>query len=316
MTPPPAAGPTPARISAIVLAGGRAARLRGISKPDLVVNGTRLLDSSLAAARIAGAARTVVVGPPDLVAVGAIVVVEDPPYGGPVAGMAAGLDALDRAGDDAGWILVLPADLPRAPEAVRLLMAALATLGTEGVSVAVGVDGLHLTDADGNAQWLTALYRRSTLGAALGSGPDLAGRSMRSLVASLRLTGIADPAGAGADIDTWDDVAHHQARSTTEPITGGDMSDPKPERDTPDLTAWIAALADELGIDPVLIDLPALLAVAGDVAHNVARPAAPVTTFAVALAALRSGGDLAAVQRVARQVSALAKSWPDSQGNS
>ena len=88
------------------------------------------------------------------------------------------------------------------------------------------------------------------------------------------------------------------------------MTHPKPVRDTPDLTAWIAALAAELGIDASLIDVPALLAVAGDVAHGVARPAAPVTTFAVALAALQSGGDTDAVRRAAAQVSALAKAWP------
>ena len=86
----------------------------------------------------------------------------------------------------------------------------------------------------------------------------------------------------------------------------------EPVRDTPDLSEWIAALAAELGIDGTLIDVPALLAVAGDVAHNVARPAAPVTTFAVALAALSAGGDLDAVRRATAKVSALAKAWPAS----
>lgn len=307
---PPAAPSLP--VSAIVLAGGRAARLRGISKPDLVVNGARLLDLALAAARSAGAARTVVVGPPELAPAGAILVAEDPPYGGPVAGLAAGLDALDRLGDEARWILVLPADLPRAPAAAALLMAALVHGPDDRV------DGLHLIDANGTQQWLTALYRRSALRSGLESGPELSGRSMRSLVGALRLVGVADPAGAGADIDTWDDLAHHQiharqAQPTPELVTGGDMTERTPARDTPDLSGWIAALAAELGIDAALIDLPTLLGVAGDVAHSVARPAAPVTTFAVALAAMQSGGDLAAVQRAAGKVSALAKTWPSAE---
>ncbi len=81
------------------------------------------------------------------------------------------------------------------------------------------------------------------------------------------------------------------------------------ERDTPDLSGWIAALAPELGLDPALIDVPTVLALAGEVARAVARPAAPVTAFAVALAAGRAGGDLDAVRAAAAKAAALARAW-------
>ena len=48
------------------------------------------------------------------------------------------------------------------------------------------------------------------------------------------------------------------------------------------LDAWSAALAEELGIDgEALGHTGALLDVARDAAHAVARPAAPLTTFLV-----------------------------------
>jgi hypothetical protein len=56
------------------------------------------------------------------------------------------------------------------------------------------------------------------------------------------------------------------------------------------LDLWTAELADALGLDPASVDRDLLLAVARDAAHNVARPAAPLTTFLVGLAAGRRGG--------------------------
>jgi hypothetical protein len=72
---------------------------------------------------------------------------------------------------------------------------------------------------------------------------------------------------------------------------------------------WTTALADELGID-LEVDIAALLDVARDAAHNVARPAAPVTTFLVGYAAAAAGGGEAAVSDMCRRAGALATSWP------
>ncbi|MPV37001.1 NTP transferase domain-containing protein, partial [Georgenia subflava] len=83
----PAAGPA---FDAVVLAGGTGRRLGGAAKPEVTLHGRRLLDHALGAT--AGAGRVVVVAPPAVdVPAGVVRALEDPPHGGPVAGVAAGL---------------------------------------------------------------------------------------------------------------------------------------------------------------------------------------------------------------------------------
>ncbi len=67
---------------------------------------------------------------------------------------------------------------------------------------------------------------------------------------------------------------------------------------------WIAAVCAELGIDAD-VDVSALLDVARDAAHQVARPAAPVTTFLVGVAVARG----ASMADAASAVSRLAAGW-------
>lgn len=52
-----------------------------------------------------------------------------------------------------------------------------------------------------------------------------------------------------------------------------------------DLDSWVEALEAELGLPPGTVDVGAVLDLARDAAHAVARPAAPVTTYAVGFAA-------------------------------
>jgi hypothetical protein len=65
------------------------------------------------------------------------------------------------------------------------------------------------------------------------------------------------------------------------------------------LDAWVAELAEALDVDVAAVDRTLLLDVARDAAHGVARPAAPLTTFLVGLAAGQRGGDLTAVRDAA-----------------
>jgi len=72
----------------------------------------------------------------------------------------------------------------------------------------------------------------------------------------------------------------------------------------PDLTEFARALAGHLGLTDVDFDVDAVLDLAGDAAHGVVRPAAPVTTFLVGLAAGRAGAtpeSLAAAMAAARE---------------
>lgn len=76
------------------------------------------------------------------------------------------------------------------------------------------------------------------------------------------------------------------------------------------LQEWTAALKADLGID-LEVDRAFLLALAGDAAHGVARPAAPLTTFLVGYAAGQAGGGPAAVAAAARRAGELAARWAD-----
>lgn len=206
-------------LDAVILAGGRAERLDGASKPDLVVGGRSLLATAIAAARGAACERIVVVGPPELEAAGCLVVREDPPFGGPVAALAAGLDALGPPGGRGAPegrvsrphedVLVLACDMPDAEAAVARLVAGRAT--------ARPADGICLVDASGRTQWLAAVYSRAALARAFealrgadGDPAAVRGAAMRRLAASLDLAVVADD-GTTHDIDTWHDLAEARA---------------------------------------------------------------------------------------------------------
>ena len=197
----PRADGTAARpaFDAVVLAGGRARRLGGASKPDVEVGGVALLDHALAA--VAGAAHVVVVGPPQVARPGVATVLEDPPDGGPVAGLAAGLDALPADGPD--LVVVLACDVPGAG---RVLPALLAPRRRPRADRRV-VDGARMVGADGRPQHLVAVYRRAALRAALDAARrPCTARDAPARRGPARWWTSPTTTDATADADTWADV--------------------------------------------------------------------------------------------------------------
>ncbi|GAA2150293.1 hypothetical protein GCM10009760_44590 [Kitasatospora kazusensis] len=183
---------------AMVLAGGGARRLGGADKPAQLVGGQTLLDRVLAACRDAGT--TVVVGPRrETVRDGVRWTREQPPGGGPVAAIAAGLALVT-----ADRVLLLAADLPflDRPTAARLLAA----LDDEAADAAL------LVDAAGRDQPLAAAYRTAALRASLAALGDPSGLPLRRLTTPLRTVRLADPAGAAYDCDTWEELAQARER--------------------------------------------------------------------------------------------------------
>jgi molybdopterin-guanine dinucleotide biosynthesis protein A len=186
--------------SAVVLAGGRAARLGGQAKPQLEVGGRSMLAAVLAAT--ADAADRVVVGPPQPVPPGVRVVREQPPGGGPVAALRAGLAVV---GTDV--VAVLAADLPfLTAELVGQLRAALAD------------DGVLVVDDAGRDQLLLGVWRTAALRGALpaAGGPT----SMRRVLAPLTARRLRPAVPDGTpppwtDCDTPADLA--RARAAAEP---------------------------------------------------------------------------------------------------
>ena len=76
------------------------------------------------------------------------------------------------------------------------------------------------------------------------------------------------------------------------------------------LDDWTDAACAELGIDPASVDLRQILDLARDAAHQVERPAAPVTAFLLGVAV---GTGMPAGQAVAR-LRALADAWQPAAG--
>ncbi|WFB08521.1 molybdenum cofactor guanylyltransferase [Streptomyces sp. LX-29] len=267
---------------AVVLAGGAARRLGGADKPGLSVGGRPLLDRVLSACADAG--RTVVVGPRRTTGRPVRWTREAPPGGGPLAALAAGLGEVT-----APVVLVVSADLPFLTAAtVRALRA--------GLGGAAGGDGVLSTDASGREQPLVAVYRaealRRELGLLAAEHGTLSGLPLRLLTAELSLGRLHQPT-ASFDCDTWDDIGAARARIREH----GHVLD-----------EWITAVKAELGVD-LDVDTAALLDLARDAAHGVARPAAPLTTFLVGYAAAQRGGGPEALADAMRKATDLAARW-------
>ncbi|MFJ8954036.1 DUF6457 domain-containing protein [Streptomyces sp. NPDC102381] len=284
---------------AIVLAGGGARRLGGADKPGVRVGGRALLDRVLHAC--AGARATVVVAEPRHTARPVVWAREDPPGGGPLAALEAGVRVLEAAPEPvAESIVVLSADLPfLGDRTVRGLLDALEAESELGANDGVNgdaIDGALLADADGRDQPLVAAYRYTALRRVLGElkaqHGDLTGLPLRLFTRNLRLTRITDPV-ASFDCDTWDDIAAARSRIREHGRV---------------LDEWITAAKNELGIE-LDVDTGVLLDLARDAAHGVARPAAPLTTFLVGYAAAQAGGGPEAVASAAAKAAELANRW-------
>ncbi|TCC43681.1 molybdenum cofactor guanylyltransferase [Kribbella sindirgiensis] len=172
----------------VVLAGGGSTRFGGVDKAMLVLDGMSLLDRVLTAT--AGAASTVVVGPVRTTYREVEWTVEDPPSGGPVAGLAAGLTF-----GTAPVVVVVSCDLPWITE--EDVTALVAGLGER--------DGFGLRDTDGQEQQLAAAYRRTALAQAIRDVGDPRDKSVRRTLAGLDLA-WTDPTHSGNDVDTWSDL--------------------------------------------------------------------------------------------------------------
>lgn len=246
------------RLDVVVLAGGTGRRLGGASKPDVVARGARLLDHVLAglsgltdlaepasgaeptgrsapekrspavatAAAAARVGRVVVVAPAEVaLPAGVLRALEDPPLGGPVAGIAAGLARLAESSGSSGSPelpgspgstapaarvahTAAPAELTAvvtcdAPESGRGLPALVAAAGS-----AQNADGACALDGD-HVQYLLGVYRTAALTQCVAPG----GAALRDVSVRRALGGLSvvhvdlgELRSAARDLDTWEDV--------------------------------------------------------------------------------------------------------------
>ncbi|WP_134668431.1 MULTISPECIES: molybdenum cofactor guanylyltransferase [unclassified Amycolatopsis] len=180
-----------ARFAGIVLAGGSARRLSGVDKPELRVGGISLLGRAVEA--LSGADPVVVCGPQRPGYDTVVWTREAVPGAGPVAALAAGLEAVD-----ADIVVLLAADLPgiRRSTVDRLR------------STVVSADGAVLVDAAGERQWLVSAWRTAALREAMPERPENA--SLRRTLGGLRIAEVAAEPGESDDIDTPEDLEKHR----------------------------------------------------------------------------------------------------------
>jgi molybdopterin-guanine dinucleotide biosynthesis protein A len=302
-------------IDAVVLAGGRSSRLGGASKAALVFEGRTLLELTLAAVAVSRAA--VIVGDANIVvsaAPAATVPVtrETPPFAGPAAAIATGVEHLAaRNAAPSDFTLVLACDMPRVGELVNCLLS---TVEADG-------PGVVALSSDGRTQQLAGVYRTDILLAAVRShrdADDLENLSVRALLATVEAQPVAVPVGSTDDIDTWEQAAQfgipapaaHLGKPAGVSTMEQKMSDKLSDAQLRELLqAWSDDLLKQLGLPGAEVDIDGVLGLAGDVAHGVVRPAAPLTAFLVGLAvgrALESGGQVQAFADASSIARALA----------
>jgi molybdopterin-guanine dinucleotide biosynthesis protein A len=165
----------------IILTGGKGERLGGVDKAALSYRDATLLDHVLSV--VDDAAQKVVVGPEkDLP--GVIWAREDPPGGGPLAGLAAGLAKITE-----DWVVVLAVDQPGL---TRDTIARLRAAGRNAVL------------KDDRVQWLIGCWNAADLRRALPEDP----RNLPLRKTLLRLDPVEVSAlpGEARDVDTPADL--------------------------------------------------------------------------------------------------------------
>lgn len=179
------------QFSAVVLAGGAAARLDGADKASVELRGRRLLEYAVDA--LLDAWEVVVAGRPARGLPRPVTFTrEDPAHGGPVAGFLTGLDALRHPARQVG---VLAVDMPHVtPRTLRRLREA-----------APGHDGAFLVDEQGRHQLAGVLDAAALAG--IRPGPEEQHQMpWHRLVAPLDLADVPAVTDEAIDVDTWADL--------------------------------------------------------------------------------------------------------------
>ncbi|KAB1643438.1 molybdenum cofactor guanylyltransferase [Gulosibacter chungangensis] len=197
-------------LRAIILTGGRSTRFGGKHKPTLQIEGASVLQRIVTALRDLG---TALGEPPELIIAGSAagvselnitgcdeelrVVREDPPFAGPLAGIAAGVDALEPEGS--ATVVILAGDFPfLEPDALARLVEASRARDTVAAPV----------DAEGYPQYLLSAWPERLLRAQLAALDTVENQPVRKLFRGVALAEVPMSARTIADIDSPADLRH------------------------------------------------------------------------------------------------------------
>lgn len=185
------------RLRAIILTGGRSSRFGGRHKPAIEIDGATVLDRILTAlAALDPEPEILIAGPTTGASVRAVNSVrEEPPFAGPLAGIAAGVTTLPE--DHEATVLILAGDLPfLTTEFLNLLVTTSEASGNVATS----------TDSTGHAQYLCAAWPESLLRGRLADLDGVANQPMRRLYEGVELLDVPVMDRLIADIDSPEDL--------------------------------------------------------------------------------------------------------------
>jgi molybdopterin-guanine dinucleotide biosynthesis protein A len=183
-------------LGAVILTGGGGVRLGGVDKASIEVGGTTLLERALAATAAAG--ETVVVGAELPTSRPVTFAREEPPGGGPGAGL---LTGLERFSASPALVCVLAVDMPGFTSATLARLA-----GVLEAEAGAPYDGACLLDDQGREQWLAGVYRTAALRTVVPEPESWHGFPVRRLMLPLGILAVPAVADEARDVDTWEDL--------------------------------------------------------------------------------------------------------------
>ncbi|MFH0411810.1 molybdenum cofactor guanylyltransferase [Corynebacterium sp. L4756] len=191
------------KLATIIVAGGQGTRMGGVDKASVKVHGIRLVDRLIA--QLPTDTDFIVVSPREL---GVPTTSEEPPFGGPVAGIHAGYEYLIRRYSNIEYLAILPVDAPDSPQILPRLYQ---TMETEpGASVAL------IRSHDGSLQNLCALWRTDTLAKAFAALGSPRNQSVRRLLAHAENIVEVPGTGQEKDYDTRQEAEQYQSSAPAE----------------------------------------------------------------------------------------------------
>jgi molybdopterin-guanine dinucleotide biosynthesis protein A len=263
------------QIDSIVVAGGKATRIGGIDKAMLPLG---LNQKTLLASVVASCPGKVIVAGSNRPEINGVTWVDDlSADGGPAAGIWAALTQINSE-----YVFISAGDQRINSDQVNQICLA-----------ALGHDGAWAVRENGQGQPLLACVKSQLIKDLLQESKGVNASPLR-LMQQLNMVEVKVATSEVLDIDTWADAINAVKESGMSEVT----------------PVWLKQVAATLGIPETEIPVNALLDLTRDVAHNVERKSAPLTTFLIGLAAGKTG---ASEKELIEKVEQAIKDWTPSE---
>ncbi len=258
-------------IDTLILAGGKSSRLNYVDKLELKINNDKILDLVIQN----GVNKIFVIGEKRPTKLNVTWINDLTSNGGPGVGVWSGLQEITSE-----YVLILAGDQPFIGNYVHELCQK------------VNGNGSWLVDTQGIGQPLASCVKVSALKSALEETGGV-NVSLRQILGKMDLVPITVADEVVQDLDTWTDVAKVMRES-------GNMTD-----------AWIKNIANKLDINHEVLDVEKILDLTRDVAHNVERKVAPLTTFLLGYAAGKGNLAKREIEELVEKINLSVKEWQD-----